>query len=45
MMSAAKAPRTKNIHTYIQFGDATTRTGEPFETEIKSTGQTLQVPR
>ncbi|KAG4258683.1 hypothetical protein FPRO03_03637 [Fusarium proliferatum] len=33
-----------NVH-FEEFGDATTGTGEPFEVEIKSTGQTVQVPR
>ncbi|KAL4721995.1 hypothetical protein ACLX1H_011189 [Fusarium chlamydosporum] len=36
-------PKT-NVH-FEEFGDATTGTGEPFEAEIKSTGQTLKVPR
>ncbi|KAH7264859.1 pyruvate kinase-like protein [Fusarium redolens] len=33
-----------NVH-FEEFGDATTGTGEPFEVEIKSTGQRVQVPR
>ncbi|KAG8671705.1 hypothetical protein FPOAC1_004959 [Fusarium poae] len=33
-----------NAH-FEEFGDATTGTGEPFEVEIKSTGQTFQVSR
>ncbi|KAF6521360.1 hypothetical protein HZS61_015618 [Fusarium oxysporum f. sp. conglutinans] len=33
-----------NVH-FEEFGDATTGTGDPFEVEIKSTGQTVQVPR
>jgi MOSC domain-containing protein YiiM/ferredoxin-NADP reductase len=33
-----------NIH-FEEFGDATTGTGEPFEAEVKSTGQVIQVPR
>ncbi|KAF9780361.1 hypothetical protein IL306_000619 [Fusarium sp. DS 682] len=33
-----------NVH-FEEFGDANTGTGEPFEAEVKSTGQTIQVPR
>jgi ferredoxin len=36
-------PRS-HVH-YEEFGGAATGTGEPFEAEIKSTGQVLQVPR
>ncbi|KAM0334610.1 hypothetical protein ACHAPQ_005053 [Fusarium lateritium] len=35
-------PKT-SVH-FEEFGDATTGTGNPFEAEIKSTGQILQVP-
>ncbi|KAF4333661.1 phthalate 4 5-dioxygenase oxygenase reductase subunit [Fusarium beomiforme] len=33
-----------NVH-FEEFGDATTGTGEPFEAEVKSTGQVIRVPR
>lgn len=36
-------PRSR-VH-FEEFGGATTGTGEPFEAEIKATGQVLQVPR
>jgi ferredoxin-NADP reductase len=35
-------PKT-SVH-FEEFGDATTGTGNPFEAEVKSTGQVLQVP-
>ncbi|RGP78663.1 hypothetical protein FLONG3_3200 [Fusarium longipes] len=50
LMSACRTITTSlnypkdNAH-FEDFGDATTGTGEPFEVEIKSTGQTIQVPR
>lgn len=38
--------RYSTSHLYFEdFGGATTGTGDPFETEIKATGQILRVPR
>ncbi|KAF5000796.1 hypothetical protein FGRMN_1403 [Fusarium graminum] len=50
LMTACRSLTTKlnypknSVH-FEEFGDATTGTGNPFEVEIKTTGQVLQVPQ